>query len=106
MQDLMDRKSIVTWKDFELTDESIRQHVIEGMKLTQLGIGFGELLSCVINEEAVFTKLDFYDGEAIDAIDNQDPLISLDGDFVLLTDTIRRLIKDLKKLLGGFAHNH
>ena len=103
MQDESDSKSKVSWSDFELSDPSIRQHVIEGMKLTHLGIGFDEVMSCVINDEAVFSKLKFITTEAVDNFDAEDPLARMDADFVLLTGAVRRLIEDLKKSLGGYA---
>jgi recombination associated protein RdgC len=103
MQDVMDSKSIVTWRDFELTDHSIRQHVVEGMRLTHLGVNFDEVMSCVIDQEGNVNKVKFIQGEAIDNW-GEDPLAKLDADFVLLTGAVRRLIEDLKKLLGGFAH--
>jgi recombination associated protein RdgC len=102
MQDVMDSKSVVTWRDFELTDHSIRQHVVEGMRLTHLGVGFDEVMSCVIDQEGTVSKVKFIEGEAVDNW-GEDPLAKLDADFVLLTGAIRRLIEDLKKLLGGFA---
>jgi len=105
MQDLMDSKSIVTWRDFDLSDASIRHHVIEGMKLTHLGIGFDEMMSCVLSEEGDVNKLKFIEGEDIDTIDDQDPMARLDTDFVLLSGMLRRFIGELKKLLGGFAES-
>ena len=103
MQDLKDSKSIATWREFELADASIRRHLAEGMKLTHLGVGFDELLSCVISEDAVISKLRFIAGETIDTPDYEDPLARLDADFVLLTGTVQRLMENLKKLLGGYA---
>ena len=105
MQDATENKSTVNWSDFELSDGSIRQHVIEGMKLTHLGLGFDEVMSCVINEDAVFSKIKFIAGEAVDNFDAEDPLARMDADFVLLTGAVRRLNQDLKKLLGGYAHS-
>ena len=105
MQDTSDSKSVVTWRDFELTDHSIRQHVVEGMKLTHLGLGFDEVMSCVINEDGIFSKIKFIQGEAVDNFDDEDPMARLDADFVLLTGVVRRLVEDLKKLLGGYAHS-
>jgi len=103
MQDLKDSKSIATWREFELTDQSIRRHVVDGMKLTHLGVGFDELLSCVINEDGVISKLKFIEGDAIDTPDYEDPLARLDADFVLLSGTVQRLAENLKKLLGGYT---
>ena len=103
MQDLKDRKSIATWRDFDLSDASIRRHVAEGMKLTHLGVGFNELLNCVISEDGVISKLKFIEGDAIDTPDYEDPLARLDADFVLLSGTVQRLAENLKKLLGGYT---
>ena len=103
MQDEMDSKSIVTWRDFELTDQSIRQHVVEGMRLTHLGVGFDEVMNCVIDQEGIVSKVKFIEGDAVDDWGSEDPLAKLDADFVLLTGAVRRLMEDLKKLLGGFA---
>ncbi len=103
MQDLSDSQAIASWRNIELSDQSIRHHVIEGMKLTHLGVGFDELLNCVINEEGEVSKLKFIEGDAVDTFDGEDPQSRMDADFVLLTGTVRRLNEDLKKLLGGYA---
>lgn len=101
MQDEGDSRSIVTWKDIDLADASIRRHLAEGMKLTHLGIGFDHVLNCVINEDGVFSKLKLIDGEPVDSPDDEDPLARQDADFVLLTGTLRRMVEALGKLLGG-----
>ncbi len=104
MQDELDTRSVVTWRDFELSDHSIRQHVIEGMRLTHLGVNFDEVMSCVIDQEGIINKVKFIQGEAVDDWGSESPIAKLDADFVLLTGALRRLLEDLKKLLGGFAH--
>ena len=62
-------------------------------------------MNCVIDQEGVVSKVKFIEGEAVDNWGKDDPMAKLDADFVLLTGTLRRLIEDLKKLLGGFAHS-
>jgi recombination associated protein RdgC len=104
MQDVKDLKSVVTWRDFELSDHSIRQHVVEGMRVTHLGVGFDNVMTCVIDQEAVISKVKFIEGETIDQW-GEDPQAKMDADFVLLTSAVRRLVEDLKKLLGGYAHS-
>ena len=104
MQDISDSKSTVTWRDFDLTDHSIRQHVVEGMKITHLGVEFDAVMSCVIDQDATLSKVKFVGGEAIEQW-GEDPQAKQDADFVLLTGTIRRLLEDLKQLLGGYAHS-
>ena len=104
MQDVKDLKSVVTWRDFELSDHSIRQHVVEGMRVTHLGVGFDNVMTCVIDQEAVISKVKFIEGETVDQW-GEDPQAKMDADFVLLTGAVRRLVEDLKKLLGGYAHS-
>lgn len=104
MQDLSDSRAIATWREFELSDPSIRKHVVGGMKLTHLGVGFNEVLGCVISENAVISKLRFNDGAAEDRPDIEDALDRLDAEFVLLTGTISRMLDSLRKLLDGIAH--
>ena len=104
MQDVKDTKSVVTWRDFELSDHSIRQHVVEGMRITHLGVGFDEVMTCVVDQEGVISKVKFIEGEVVDQW-GEDPQAKMDADFVLLTGAVRRLMEDLKKLLGGYAHS-
>lgn len=103
MQDQSDSKSIATWREFELTDPAIRKHVVDGMRLTHLGVSFDELLSCVMSEHGDITKFRFIEGDATDITDTDDPLARLDADFVLLSGTVTRMVANLKKLLGGYA---
>jgi recombination associated protein RdgC len=103
MQDLSDSRSVVTWREFELSDPTIRRHVTDGLKLTHLGVGFDELLTCVVSEDGVISKFRFTGGDSVDTPDFEDPLARLDADFVLLSGTVKRMVESLKKLLGGYA---
>jgi recombination associated protein RdgC len=105
MQDLMDSRATATWREIDLAEPAIRHHVAEGMKLMQLGLCFDEILSCVINEDAVISKFKFFEGEEADVTDHEDPLTRQDTHFVLMVGTVLRLLEDLKKLLGGYAVN-
>lgn len=102
MQDAGDAGSIVRWTDFDLSDKTIRSHVADGMRLTHLAIVYDNVLGCVIDENGVISKLRFL-GMDDDTDDGDDPLARLDAEFVLITGTLRLLIADLKKLLGGFT---
>jgi len=101
MQDCVDAGSIVRWADFDLDDQTIRTHVADGMRLTHLGIQYDNVLSCVLDENGVLAKLRFIGMDEDTGEQNKDPLGQLDARFVLLTGTLRRLLKDLSKLLGG-----
>lgn len=103
MQDLSEQKAVATWRHSNLADPAIRQHVIDGMKLTHLEIEYNNIFSCVISETAALSKIRFAEAEADDTGADEDPLALQDARFVLLTGTLRELLKDLKKALGGYA---
>ena len=102
MRDPGDSSSVVRWTYFDLTDSTIRNHVANGMQLTHLGIEYDSILSCVLDENGVITKIRFL-GIDDDSEAHHDPLARLDAEFVVVTGTLRKMIGDLKKLLGGFA---
>lgn len=102
MQDAKDPGSVVRWSDFDLGEKSIRDHVADGMLLKDLAIEYDNLLGCVVDGDGVLRKLRFLgvDDESGDA---DDALARFDAEFVLATGTLRRLLADLRKLLGGYA---
>ena len=99
MRDAVDKGSIVRWTNFDLSDRSIRDHVANGMRLTHLGIVYDNIFSFVLDENGVFNKVKFL-GMDEDSESGDDALTRMDAEFVLLTGTLRRLLADLKKLLG------
>jgi len=102
MQDLGDAASKVRWTDFDLSDKSIRDHVANGMRLSHLSIVYDNTMNFVMDENGVLTKLKFI-GMDDDNEGHTDPLARQDAEFVLITATLRNLLGDLKKQLGGFA---
>ena len=102
MQDAADTGSLVRWTNFDLSDSSVRDHVAHGMRLTHLEIVFENVMRFVLSDKGVVTKLRFL-GMDDDSEDLADPLARLDAEFVLLTGTLRKLLGDLKKVLGGLA---
>ena len=102
MRDAADAGSIVRWTDFDLSDRTIRDHVTNGMHLMQLAIIYDEILACVIDEKGVITKLRLL-GMDDDGDNHNDPVARQDAEFALITGILRRLLGDLKKLLGGFS---
>lgn len=102
MRDASDAGSVVRWTDFDLDDRTIRDHVANGMRLTHLAIIYDNIMACVLDETGVITKLRFL-GVDDEINDHNDPLAKQDAEFVLITGTLRRLLGDLKKLLGGYS---
>ncbi|MCH9694084.1 MAG: recombination-associated protein RdgC [Gammaproteobacteria bacterium] len=102
MQDAADAGSIVRWTDFDLSDKTIRDHVANGMHLTHLAIVYDNVMSFVLDENGVISKMRFL-GMDDEGDDDGEPMTRLDAEFVLATGTLRLLLGDLKKLLGGIA---
>jgi recombination associated protein RdgC len=99
MQDIGDKSSIVRWAGFDLSDASIRNHVANGMRLTHLAVEYDNIMSFVLNEDGVISKLKFI-GMDDDDEDHLEPLARLDAEFALVTGTLRRLLGDLLRELG------
>jgi recombination associated protein RdgC len=72
------------------------------MRLTHLELVYENIMSFVLSDKGVITKMKFL-GMDDDAEDHNDPLARLDAEFVLLTGTLRKLLGDLRKVLGGLA---
>ncbi len=103
MRDAADAGSVVRWTNFDLTDPTIRNHVADGMHLTHLAVEYDNVLTCVIDQDGVLTKLKLVGGDDADMQSDNEALARLDAEFVLLTGTLRQLLSDLQKLLGGFG---
>jgi recombination associated protein RdgC len=69
------------------------------MRLTHLGLVYDNIMSFVLDENGVITKLKFL-GMDDAADDENEPLARLDAEFVLLTGSLRALLKDLNRILG------
>jgi recombination associated protein RdgC len=103
MQDPAAAAATVSWLDIDLTDDDVRRHVRNGLKLGRLGLVYNDLASLVIDQELVIRKLRLQGMDAVDDQDDEDPLARLDAEFVLLTGVIRRLLRSLEISLGGLA---
>ena len=102
MQDAADAGSNVRWSNFDLTDSTIRRHVVDGMRLTHLGLVYDNIMSFVLDENGVVTKVKFLG--VVDDVDGEaDAVARLDAEFVLFSGTMRAMLTDLGKLLGGAA---
>ncbi|MDX1482263.1 MAG: recombination-associated protein RdgC [Woeseiaceae bacterium] len=100
MQDAKDPAATVRWNEFDLSDRSIRRHVTDGMRLTQVAIEYDHVMSFVLDGKGVMTKVRLLGSESSD---DDDPLARFDAEFALLSGTFRNLLADMKRLLGGYG---
>jgi recombination associated protein RdgC len=106
MQDPADTKATVRCADMDLADAAVRKHVKDGMRLTHLGIEFGNVLSCVLDHTGGIGRLKLLGlDEAKAEAGDEDPLALLDAEIALLTGTLRELIFALGQALGAEHEN-
>lgn len=98
MRDAGDAGSTVRWANFDLSDATIRRHVVDGMHLSHLGLVYDNILGFVLDEHGVLTKVRLLGVD--DAADDElEPLARLDAEFVLFAGTMRALLADLRERL-------
>jgi len=102
MHDPADTKATVRCSDMDLADPTVRKHVKDGMRLTHLGVEFGNVLGCVLDHNGGIGKLKLLGADAAkDDADDDDPLAKLDAEVALLAGTLRELVAALAQALGG-----
>lgn len=102
-QDPSDRLALGTWRNVELNDPAIQRHVADGMRLIRLGLAFDNCMSFVISDDVVMNKVQFLQDEKSERHDAEDPELSFQGEVLLLTSAVKRLMGALEKCLGGYA---
>ena len=97
--------AVVNWKDIDLSDASIRKHVIDGMRVERLALEFDDIMSFVLDQNGAVSKLKFVGDEASADIESSDEsqVAKQDAQFVLLTGTLTRFVDGLKKSLGSYT---
>ncbi|MEM7001472.1 MAG: recombination-associated protein RdgC [Pseudomonadota bacterium] len=103
MKDSSEPKSSVSWLDMDLQDGSVRKHVTDGLTIDRLGVNFDGVARFVLDEDVVVRKLRFEGLEALDEMDDEDPIARHDAEFTLEVGVTSRLLEALHKELGGFA---
>lgn len=101
MQDPSDTKATIRCADMDIADPSIRKHVKDGMRITHLGVEFGNVVRCVIDHNGGIGKLKLIGADDKDEAADDDPLARLDAELALLAGTLRQLIAALAQALGS-----
>ncbi len=104
MYDPADPKATVRCSDMDLADPAVRKHVKDGMRLTHLGVEFGNVLSCVIDQTGGLGKLKLLGTD--EESDDENPLAQLDAEIALLAGTLRELLAAIEQALSGNEPAH
>jgi recombination associated protein RdgC len=103
MKDPSEKGSAVSWLDMDLADASVRKHISDGLELDRLGLVFDGIARLVLDENIVVRKLRFSGLEALDEIEDEDPLLRHDAEFTIEAGMVSQLMTALKQSLGGYA---
>jgi recombination associated protein RdgC len=99
MRDRAEAKSSVRWQDADLTKQTVRRCLKEGMELTHLGFEFGNAMSGVIDANGVLGKVKLTDLEEPPDDATEEPLARFDAELALLGGTLRQLVAGLRHAL-------
>ena len=103
MKDPSEKGSNVSWLDMDLADSSVRKHVNDGLVLDRVGMQFDGIARLVLDEENVVRKLRFLGLEALDELEDEDPLMRHDAEFTIEVGFANKFLEALKESLGGYA---
>lgn len=95
--------SIIRCKNQLLESEEITPHLQAGKFVTKIAINWENHFSCVLNEEAVISRLKFADEihEKNDDILKEDIAQRFDADFLLMTEELKHFTQKIIKEFGG-----
>jgi recombination associated protein RdgC len=99
MRDRTEAKSSVRWQDVDLTQQSVRRCLKDGMELTHLGFEFGGAMSGVIDANGVLGKFRMVDLEEPPDDAAEEPFARFDAELALLGGTLRQLVTGLRQAL-------
>jgi recombination associated protein RdgC len=99
MRDRSEAKSSVRWQDVDLTQQSVRRCLSEGMELTHLGFEFGHAMSGVLDANGVLGKFKLVDVEEPGDDATEEPLARFDAELALLGGTLRQLVASFRHAL-------
>lgn len=108
LRDAEDDKSIMRCQGQDLASSDIQQLLAAGNRVTQLGLNWQEQLSFTLTDTLMLKSLKFAEQlheEAADANPDKDPLVALDTEFVLMSNTLSTLINQLIQHHQGLSDN-
>ena len=92
----------------DLASDEIQQLLAAGKRVTQLSLNWQNQLSFTLTDTLMLKSLKFAEElieETKDANPDQDPLIALDAEFILMSNTLVTLIDQLVKYHQGLSDN-
>ncbi|SFB79081.1 recombination associated protein RdgC [Marinospirillum celere] len=107
LRDPDDDKAVVRIKGQALTGEEITQHLAAGKRATQLRLNWQDQVTFNLTDTLILKSLKYAEElleEAEDVNPDRDPLIALDAEFILLSNTLSSLVDQLISLHDGLSN--
>lgn len=108
LRDAQDDQSIMRCRGQDLASDEIQQLLAAGKRVTQLSLNWQNQLSFTLTDTLMLKSLKFAEElieETKDANPDQDPLIALDAEFILMSNTLVTLIDQLISYHQGLSDN-
>ena len=100
-----DEGGTATLRKHDLTCDEVKGHLASGKQVTRLGLIWRERMSFVLDAKGILRSLRPTDTlvESLEQADNDDAMAQMDQTLALQNLTLRALIGDLNKALGGLV---
>ncbi|SFX00798.1 recombination-associated protein RdgC [Marinospirillum alkaliphilum] len=108
LRDAEDEQSVMRCKGQDLASDEIRQLLEAGKRVTQLRLDWQQQVNFTLTDQLTLKSLNFAEQlleEAADVNPDQDPLIALDAEFILMSNTLSALIDRLLAVHQGLSDN-
>lgn len=108
LRDAKDDKAIMRCRGQDLASDEIQQLLTAGQRVTQLGLSWQDQISFTLTDTLILKSLKFAEeliDEAQDANPDQDPLVALETEFILMSNTLVALIDQLISYHQGLSDN-
>lgn len=108
LRDAQDDKAIMRCRGQDLASDDIQQLLATGNRVTQLGLTWQAQVSFTLTDTLMLKSLKFAEQlheEAADVNPDKDPLVALDTEFVLMSNTLSTLINQLIQHHQGLSDN-
>jgi recombination associated protein RdgC len=102
-----DFKEVAKFKNQDLTEQEVIDHVLQGKVVHKLALKFADSIEFIMQSDDSIKRIKFSEEfmASNDDIGNEDKLSRLDADFILITNEVIELMEALTSLFGGVAVN-
>lgn len=100
-----DDKDIARFKNQDLTEQEVIDHVLQGKTVNKLALKFSQSIEFIMQSDSSVKRIRFSEEfmSSNDDIRNDDELAKLDADFILITNELIDLMNALSNSFGGVS---